>query len=266
MRKKIASAFFCSIVLAAVAFAQNQDSQIPQQRVAPGLGQDGGVRGRLHSIIIPPKPGSPFTSTLHTEWLNALSDGGTIAVGNDRRIARDSKGRIYQERWALVPQNGNQESRMTAIQISDPEAHALYTCMMDGRHVCDVTNYAASLSVVESAGPRAGSFPDGNGNSTREDLGHQSVAGVDTVGTRETTTYSPGAFGNDSPFTVERESWFSAQLGIDLQSKVSNPRFGTQTFTVTSVTLAEPDAGLFQLPKGFRTVDHRPAVRQRAAN
>ena len=230
------------------------------------MGKDGGVRERLHSIVIPPKPGSPFTAALHTEWLNALSDGGTIAVANDRHIARDSKGRIYQERWALVPQNGNQQPRMTAIQISDPQAHALYTCMMDGRQVCDVTIHLASPSVAVAGGPNAGTVQRGDGTITREDLGHESIAGVDTVGTRETTTFNPGAFGNDSPFTVERESWFSAQLGMDLQSKVSNPRFGNQTFTVTSVTLAEPDAGLFELPKGFTAVDHRPTARQRAAN
>jgi hypothetical protein len=90
--------------------------------------QDGGVRETLESIVIPPKAGAPFTLTLQTEWVKTLYDGGTITAVNQRRIARDAKGRIDQERWFLVPKNGKVDSQMTTIQITDPNSDILYNC------------------------------------------------------------------------------------------------------------------------------------------
>jgi len=79
--------------LAAVA-ALGQ-SQIPHQSMRQS---DGGVRETLDSISIPPMQNAPFTATLQTEWMRAMSDGGTITLVNERQIARDRKGRIYEER------------------------------------------------------------------------------------------------------------------------------------------------------------------------
>ncbi len=95
---------------------------------------------------------------------------------------------------------------------------------------------------------------------SHEDLGNGSIEGLDSVGTKITTTYNPGVFGNDNTFNVEREFWYSPQLGINLLPKVTDPRFGTQTFTVTNLSLSEPDPNLFALPDGFRAVDQRSPV------
>lgn len=65
----------------------------------------------MESIVIPPKRKAPFCFTLETEWFRTMADGGTITMVNQRRIARDSEGRIYQERRFLVPKNGKQESK-----------------------------------------------------------------------------------------------------------------------------------------------------------
>jgi hypothetical protein len=46
------------------------------------------------------------------------------------------------------------------------------------------------------------------------------------------TGLNAGAFGNDRMMTTDREFWYSAKLGFNLLSK-RDPRFGTQTFTVT---------------------------------
>lgn len=221
--------------------------------------EDGGVRETLESIVITPMAHSPFTATLQTEWVRALANGGTITVVNQRRIARDSSGRVYQERWLLVPKGGKQESQMSAIQISDPNRHLLFTCMMlDGQHICHKTFYAASTStLVKFEGPPTGPLPNDAGDAVHEELGKQQIAGMETVGTRDSTTYNPGVFGNDTAVTVEREYWFSPQLGVNLLSKRSDPRFGSQTFTITEVSISEAEAQLFDLPKGFTVVDHR---------
>ncbi|HWF92326.1 MAG TPA: hypothetical protein VN684_08580, partial [Terriglobales bacterium] len=84
-----------------------------------------------------------------------------------------------------------------------------------------------------------------------------SLEGVDTIGTRITTTYNAGVLGNDDQFEIQRETWYSPQLGINLLSKISDPRSGTQTFTITELSTSEPDQKLFNLPDGFHAADQR---------
>ncbi len=76
---------------------------------------DGGAREVLVSIFIPPKPNAPFFMALDTEWTRPLGNGGTYTLVNERQIARDSAGRVYQERWLLVPKNGKVESTINRI-------------------------------------------------------------------------------------------------------------------------------------------------------
>jgi hypothetical protein len=250
------------IVLSAVFMPFALPAQSPSQSQSPPEKQvhveDGGAREVLESIVIPPMVNAPFTLTLQTEWVRGLSDSGTITLINERRIARDSNGRIYQERWLLVPKNGKVKSRMNVIQIADPNNHTLYNCFFDGPHVCSLLDYTASTSTgYKVDGPPPGPLPNDAGTVTRETLGNDVIAGVDTVGTRENIIYNPGVFGNDQKITVSREYWYAAQLGINLLSKRSDPRFGTQTFTAASVDLSEPAPQLFDLPEGFEVVDHR---------
>ena len=119
---------------------------------------------------------------------------------------------------------------------------------------------AAAAPVYKPQENPTGELPDGEGYRVREELGHQFILGVDTAGAKETTTFSPGAYGNNQKLVVTREYWYSTQLGIDPRSKRSDPRFGMQTFMITSLTLAEPDPKLFEFPEGFQIVDKRPRV------
>jgi hypothetical protein len=248
--------------------AQTPEAQKTPRAVPPQqfYVEDGGTRETLESIAIPPKAGAPFTLTLQTEWVKTLYDGGTITSVNQRKIARDSKGRIYQERWFLVPKNGKEESEMTTIQISDPNAHTHYDCfMLHKPHVCVLSAFTPSTSAVyKTDGPPPGPLPNDMGNVTHADLGKQLLSGVETSGTRDATIYNPGVFGNDRKVSVEREYWYSPQLGINVLSKRTDPRFGTQTFTATNLILADPDPKLFELPEGFKVDDRRqtapPAV------
>ena len=61
--------------------------------------------------------------------MKQLYDGGTTTLVNKRRIARDAAGRVYQERWALVPKNDPRvQSIQNMIQIHDPLTHTRYDC------------------------------------------------------------------------------------------------------------------------------------------
>lgn len=256
---RICIAFLLGIFTPLGLCAQNQAPE--QGRGSKVSSLDGGVHGSLQSIVVPPKPDAPFTIVLSTEWTRGSSDSGTVTVVNERRIARDSRGRIYQERFFLVPKNGQQQSTMSAIQISDPNAHTVYTCRMDDRKVCNLTRYLPTAETVYVAqGPETGPLPNNAGYATRVDLGHQYLLGLETAGTREIVTLDAGVVGNDQRVIIEREFWYSSQLGINLLSTVSDPRFGKQTFTVTNVSTVEPDPKLFELPAGFKVQDLRETV------
>jgi len=240
--------------------AQGPVPQPSRQSAPPQVvhDEDGGVRTTMESIVIPPKPNAPFTLTLATEWVQSFADGGSITLVNQRHIARDSKGRFYQERWVLVPKNGKVESKMNVIQIADPNAHTLYNCFFDGTHLCRLLSYTATATtVIDTGGPPPGPLPNDTGWAIHEDLGKQLIFGVETAGSRDSVIYNPGVFGNDRKLAVEREYWFCPKLGINLISRRSDPRAGTQHFTVTELDTSEPDEKLFELPQGFNVVDDR---------
>jgi hypothetical protein len=242
------------------AIVPNPQPVGPQKPVQQYYAEDGGAHGGiLESIVIPPKLNAPFTLILETEWVRGLADGGSITTVNKRRIARDSEGRIYMERWYLVPKDGKEKSQMTTIQISDPRHHTLYNCfMLRENRECVLVPYAPQPDAVfKFQGPPTGPLPDGAGETIHEDLGKQFVSGVETTGTRDTVIYNPGLFGNDRRMSIEREFWYAPKLGFNLLSKRSDPRIGVQTFTATSLILSEPDPKLFDLPEGFKIVDRR---------
>ena len=238
-------------VLATVAIAQDT------AHWTVGRPADGGTRGAMESIFIPPKAGAPFSLTLDTEWSRPMSGGGTFTLANERHIVRDSKGRIYQERWGLVPKGGKDKSVMGVFQVTDPELHTWFNCN-PWTKVCDLYRY--SLSTKGKFDPpigTSGPLPDGSGFRQHEDLGMSSTAGVDTHGYRESTTLNVGVMGNDQPMLISREFWYSLKLGVNLISIVDAPQSGKQVFTAKEVSTAEPDASFLEIPSDYKVVDRR---------
>ena len=226
-------------------------AQPPPERPRP---PDGGTREVLVSILIPSLANAPFSATVATEWVRQLADGSRITMANRRAIARDTAGRIFQERRLLVPEDGKRESVVTQIEISDPVSHQLYICVPRER-VCQVEFFSAPQFVPPAVGPASAAKQPGSPG--REDLGKQFVSGLETLGTRETIVIEAGAIGNDSPIMVSREYWYSPQLGVNLISKLQDPRIGTQDFEVLDITVGEPDKKLFAVPSGSQIIDLR---------
>ena len=218
---------------------------------------DGGTRQTLESIFIPPMAHAPFSLTLETEWSRPMGSGGTYTLVNKRRIMRDGTGRIYQERWLLVPKNGKMESVMDFIQISNPADHTLYNCQIDIKR-CFLVLYTGSVTTTyQPAIHPSAALADNAGYQQHEDLGHNNLSGIDTIGYREITTLNPGVFGNDQPMITTREFWYSPQLGINILSTLDTPQAGKQTFTAREVSTSEPEAHFFALPEGFTVQDQR---------
>jgi hypothetical protein len=225
-------------------------SQIQQE---PTHAPDGGTREFLSSIAVPTLPNAPFSATVNTEWTRYLENGATMIVKNHRLIARDGKGRTFQERRWFVPEGGPLESRLTRTEIADPGMHTIAYCDPN-QHVCELRVYRAAATVEL---PRVGASPNGAISLTRENLGTQTVNGLELIGTREIQTIRGAMVGADRPLTITKEFWYSRRLGLNVSTKRSDPRSGVEVFTVTDINPSEPDPTLFALPQDARIVDYR---------
>jgi len=89
----------------------------------------------------------------------------------------------------------------------------------------------------------------------QEDLGTQGIEGVVAHGHRNTMTWAAGSQGNDRPFQVVNETWFSPDLKETVLSKTIDPRSGENTTKVINISRNEPSADLFIPPPDYRVVD-----------
>jgi hypothetical protein len=219
---------------------------------------DGGTRLEIQNISILPLTGAPFTAIVHTEVIRTLADGSTATVRNRRIVARDSSGRIFQQRAFFYP-NGDEEPRIRALQYQDPNTHEMYDCIV-AEKTCYATPYRkAAMSAMPAGmgGPQACgcASPNGRGYSVQsEALGQSVIENVDATGSREITTLPAGQFGDQKAEPIVKEFWYSPRLGLNLVTKRFDPRSGSQNFVVNRVSLSEPDPKLFVPPADYQVV------------
>jgi len=93
---------------------------------------------------------------------------------------------------------------------------------------------------------------------TTEDLGTETIQGVEAYGIRETSIIPAGTIGNDEPLTRTGETWRATAhglFGLTVREINIDPRHGKSDMELTSFTQAEPDPSLFQLPEGYKIVN-----------
>lgn len=84
-----------------------------------------------------------------------------------------------------------------------------------------------------------------------ESLGANTIEGISVTGTKMTTTISAGAIGNDKDLVIVRETWYSPELKLVIQSTQSDPRFGESSYRLKNIRRSEPDPSMFQVPAGY---------------
>jgi hypothetical protein len=87
-----------------------------------------------------------------------------------------------------------------------------------------------------------------------ESLGTKTIEGVQVTGTRNTQTIPTGTIGNDKDLNITRETWYSPELKLVIQSTQSDPRFGQTTYTLKNIQQGSPDVSLFRVPATY-TID-----------
>ncbi len=212
----------------------------------------GTVRETTTSIDIPAIPNAPFSATVVTKWVHIQSDGNQTITFNHRLVARDSSGRVFQERRFFTPTGDVQQTQISELDYQDPNRRQLTICKPNAL-ACDqydnVTRNTATPANI--AQPVSVTYPNGI-TQQNENLGENTLEGQTCTGTRETTVFPAGFAGSQKPTTVVRELWYSPQLGVNLLTHRIDPRGSSDiTFTVTKIQLNEPDPALFTPPNNF---------------
>lgn len=224
---------------------------LPPSNHAPD--PDSGMSGHVDGLFIPLVTGQPFHAKIPVEITRQLPDGTMVAQKYYTLAARDGSGREYREGRDVVAADSDREPPLMRTVVYDPKTSLITTCN-PVRRVCQQTTFnPTSHPADEPTGPSS----DGKSVLAREDLGKKTMIGLEVVGTRETRTFAPGAFGNDKPVIVTKEIWYSPQLQFNLSVTRIDPRNGTQKLEVTDLKLGEPGPEWFALPDGYRLLQER---------
>jgi hypothetical protein len=226
------------------------------QDAGPTHAPDGHAPLLISPLYIPPKPNAPFTATAKTLVVRTLPDGSTVTSQNERHIARDAEGRVFEERvtFVPVPDDGKRKMWVHAVDYVDPVNHTFYHCDT-GQKVCQLIEYHGEFA--EAAEAPVGLQPNGTTFLTRENLGTDTFSGVDVQRSRETVTLATESVGNTRTILRTVDYWYSPALGVNMQVKRHDPRDGDQTLWLTEVSLSDPDPAVFRIPDGYSVVDHR---------
>jgi len=254
-----------ALLAPSVALAQGPDGRHgPEGGPPPGAMFDFlGVREAHEGKVV---KGAPYKADAVTEITQTLADGNRIARKTTSSVSRDSEGRTRREAnlAALGPLAPHGAPRLVFIQ--DPVAGTAYVLEPD-------SHTARKLPMPgpdgrrgprpDAAGPEGGPGPkgrffgrphemgEGKWDRQTENLGTQTIEGLEATGTRTTVTIPAGVIGNDKAITIVSERWVSSELQTVVLSTHRDPRFGETTYRLTGITRGEPEKSLFEVPSDY---------------
>jgi hypothetical protein len=222
--------------------------------------------------------GAPYSAVAVSETTQTLGDGTVIDRKVQSNVYRDSQGRTRKETTlpAVGPLATSGQSK-SFVMINDPVASKSFVLHADtkvatllpphnrgpkGTGTTTTTTAGANVETRIQAREQA---EIASGRLKKDDLGTQSINGINAQGTRYTRTIAVGEIGNDKVITVTSERWYSPDLQIVVKSVRTDPRFGQTTYTLTNIQRTEPAAALFTVPSEYTVQQGGPSARGRRA-
>jgi uncharacterized protein YecT (DUF1311 family) len=247
---------FCLVSIPLLSAQETGAAITPAAATTQAPDPDSGMTGHVEGLFIPLVTGQPFHAKIAVQIHRQLPDGTVVDQKYYTLVARDSTGREHRESRDPIAADSDLEPPLLRTIVYDPKTSLITTCTPD-QGICRQTIFDPTQHPVdEPVGPST----DGKSVLAREDLGKKTIDGLEVVGTRETRTFNPGAFGNDKPVVVTKEIWYSPQLQFNLSVSRFDPRNGTQKLEVTDLKLGEPGPEWFAIPDGYRLVQGRGIV------
>jgi hypothetical protein len=292
MRIKLAVVVMLGAATTSCAVAQEKGDVLFRTGGAVGVGIG-------EKISRTPVLGAPYSAMITNESSQLLADGNRITQSSSGTTARDSQGRTRQDAPLPAIGNMAAANAPHLVFINDPVGQRTYTLNLTEKTAQSFAMPGAGIGTgvgVGVGGPveantfflklkheaeasASGQTPEiatqqnlimmdkakaeTFGETTEvntEDLGAQTMEGVLVTGTRTTKTIPAGQIGNEKPISIVVEVWTSPELKTVVMSKRSDPRMGEQTFRLTNIVRAEPDASLFTVPTDFKVIDGQQTV------
>ena len=275
---KSAMLLLLPLAVAWVAFAQDgPKTNVVYQSIGSASG--GIVTTVAGKMFGAPVQGAPYSATITNESVQTLADGNRIVQSSTGTTARDSQGRTRQD--APLPPIGNLSAANAPhlVFIMDPVAQVSYTLNLTDKTAEKMsvpsgapgpstsTTGSRQVLVMQSGAVQLPDTPppaiamvkslgsEEHAEVATEDLGPETLEGLPVTGTRTTRTIPAGEIGNEKPISIVTEVWTSPDLKTIVYSKRSDPRMGEQTFKLSNIVRAEPDASLFTVPADFKLTD-----------
>jgi hypothetical protein len=239
-------------LVAAAGLALPVAGQVPRSRVS-----NVEMGNSIHAARL------PYTAEYKISRVQRLRDGTVITHESTEVVAVDSHGRRMTATTS-IPVSGEQ-TPVTRVNVFDPVARTSSNWSVPGqkatvlampvpgapRQPCAAAAPASGAvgSVFTSTGPRA--------RPTVEDLGVETIQGIEARGRVTTTTTPAGAVGNNEPLVRTSETWTAVVPGLNglmVSSVIDDPRMGKTTRELTNLSQSEPDPSVFQPPAGYEIV------------
>lgn len=205
------------------------------------------------ATIKPLQQQTPFTAEFKITTVRTLANGSTISSERMQLRAVDSSGRQMTETVSTLPSG---EERKTTV-VLDPVAGTHIT--WDSEHTqALISDLHPQRSADRACAPAAQAAPTMRRTSTTENLGVDTIEGLEAHGSRTTVTTPAGMIGNSEPLVGTHEAWIATSIKpytLILRQIDDDPQSGRTTTEVTRVSLGEPDEAIFQPPQGYDTVN-----------
>lgn len=202
----------------------------------------------------------PYTADYKITSVKTLADGTTITHESTEVVAVDSQGRRMTSTTTL-PNSADQSPR-THVTVFDPVAHTNTNWSVPGRQVTVMNMPAPGAARAGCGANISGQVAPVSGmqftRPVMEDLGTETINGVEAHGHRMTTTTPAGAVGNDAPLVRINENWTAVVPGLNgllVRSVNDDPQIGKTDKELTNLEQAEPDASVFQPPAEYEIVN-----------
>jgi len=226
--------------------------------------------------------GAPYSANQATTTTQVLADGNRIVHTSTAKVYRDAKGRTRVEHTLGSIGPVESEEPHTMIMINDPvagvqfhlepQSHSAYKTPAMEPGTATNKRQAETMATERTQSVATASFSTSGGEGvpgvfvfksarladlkkSTEDLGTQTMEGLQLKGTRTTSTIPAGAEGNEQPMQIVDEQWYSPDLHTNIKTIHTDPRMGQTIFTVTNVNRANPDASLFKIPPDYEVVE-----------
>ena len=219
--------------------------------------------------------GSPFSAQVVLETSQTLANGVHVSHKMTGSLYRDSEGRTRQE----LPRDGAPE----IVFINDSVAGVRYNLHMF-QHTATKLNFGEAYTNRElerrervnrkgeerEQMEKAAALSEKRSRETEpqrrvESLGTQTIGGVQAEGKRFTMTIPAGSEGNDQPFDIVTERWYSPELEVVVMGKRSDPRNGESVYLLENINRSEPSRSIFEPPADFTVSEEKVEMRRRSA-